>query len=152
MVRRLPVIQASDSDERPRWHWFLIGTGFTVTLWLPLALLGLWSGSLLQRLAYGVEAEPVQTALVRAAPLLFSFFLACFASSALLGRFGGEAGVREALLGNLAATALILAIGGVSGDLGAGILLGALLVLTPCAVLAGWGGVKLGRRLRQKNP
>ena len=47
VVRRLPVIQTPPSEDaeaqaRSPWQWVLIGAGFTITFWLPLATLAAW--------------------------------------------------------------------------------------------------------------
>src|SRR3954467_13130551 len=93
MVRRLPVLQNQDTDDaaaarRPRWHWVLIGAGFVITLFLPLSALGVWLGAVLSRaLPLGGTSRIV----LGAAPVAFSFLIACGAAGALVGRFGGRA-------------------------------------------------------------
>ncbi len=145
MVRRLPVVQDSGDPERPRWHWLLIGAGFTVTLWLPLALVGIWLGGILSGFVTGAGASSA-----RAAPLVLSFLLACFASSVLVGRFGARAGTLEAMGANLLGSALIVSFAGTSSDASLAVLLLSLLVLCCCALLSGWGGARLGIKLRPK--
>jgi hypothetical protein len=143
MVRRLPVVQNSDGPERPRWHWALIGAGFTVTLWLPLAVLGLWAGGVL-------EGFVGQSALARALPLVLSFLLASATSSTLLGRFGTAARRSDAVVANLVGSMVIVTIGGLSGDMGLFVLLPTLLILSLCSLLGGLVGIALGARLRTK--
>jgi hypothetical protein len=76
VARRLPVIQTPPSEDaealaRPPWQWVLIGGGFTVTLWLPLATLAAWTH---------------QRALIA-----LSFIIAATLSGLLVGRFGPRA-------------------------------------------------------------
>ncbi len=51
MVRRLPVLQnpapGDADDQRPPWHWVLIGAGFVFTLWIPLAIAAQWLSRML---------------------------------------------------------------------------------------------------------
>jgi hypothetical protein len=163
MVRRLPVLQSSDVDDRrPSWHWLLIGAGFTITLWLPLAMLALWVGprlalelfdvpdgqSLEQVLAAASSARQRLAAVVQALPLLLSFFLACFASATLVGRFGGAAGRREATLANLVGSGMVLCLAAASGGLTLPVGLGAGGFLALSSLIGGWGGARVGKRLR----
>ena len=163
MVRRLPVLQSSDTeDRRPSWHWLLIGAGFTITLWLPLAMLALWIGprlalqlievpdgqSLEQALAVASRARQQMVAVVQALPLLLSFFLACFASATLVGRFGGAAGQREAMLANLLGSGVILCLAAASGGVTLPVGFGAGGFLALSSLIGGWGGARVGKRLR----
>ncbi len=163
MVRRLPVLQSSDTEaRRPPWHWLLIGAGFTVTLWLPLAMLALWVGprlalelfeipegqTLEQALAVASPARRQWVTVVQALPLLLSFFLACFASATLVGRFGGAAGWREAVLANLIGSGAVLVLAASAGGLTLAVALGAGGFLVLSSLLGGWGGARTGRRLR----
>lgn len=136
MVRRLPVLQSSSDEapERPPWHYLAIGAGFTVTLWLPLAMVATWVGTRL--------VAPLQPA-----PLMLSYFVACFASAVLVGRFGGKAGAREAILGNLLGSAVVVALVALAG-VEVVVALAAAAFLVVSSVLAGWTGARLGRRLR----
>jgi len=136
-VRRLPVLQSSSDDapQRPRWHYLVIGAGFTVTLWLPLATLATWVGARL--------VAPFQPT-----PLMFSYFFACFASAVLVGRFGGKAGVREAILGNLLGSAVVVGLVALGSEVEAAIAVAAGAFLVVSSIFAGWGGARLGRRLR----
>lgn len=102
MVRRLPVLQNQDTDDaaaarRPRWHWVLIGAGFVITLFLPLSLLGVWLGGWLSR-AWALPHDTGFQIVLGAGPVALSFFAACVAAGALVGRFGGKAKAREAAL------------------------------------------------------
>ena len=165
VVRRLPVLQSSSSDDapqRPAWHYIVIGAGFTITLWLPLAVLATWVGSRLAiwvfeasteselpaALARASASQKAWAAALQAAPLVLSFFLACLGAAVLVGRFGGKAGVREAILGNLLGSAVVLGLSSLGGNLGIGFALGAGAVFAAASLLAGWTGARLGRRLR----
>jgi hypothetical protein len=80
IMRRLPVIQQTDTDDaaaasRPRWQWCLIGGGLAATMWMPLAVL---------------------IAPLGVVPLIVCFGIAAAGAGALVGRFGGQAGKREA--------------------------------------------------------
>jgi hypothetical protein len=143
VVRRLPVLQSSSEDDpqRPPWHYVFIGAGFTVTLWLPLAILATWVGSRLILWVPGVAA-------LQAVPLMLSFWLACSASAVLVGRFGGKAGVREAVFGNLLGSAVVLGIAALAGGVGIAVAMAATVFLAVSSALAGWVGARLGRRLR----
>src|SRR5690606_22151383 len=65
----------------------------------------------------------------QALPLLLAFFLAAFASAALVGRFGGRASGRQAVLGNLLGSAVVVLLAGLSGGLTWPLALGAVLCL-----------------------
>jgi len=118
--RRLPVIQSEASEDaeasaRPRVHWILIGAGSCITVWALLAVVALPLGARLgaavvRAQTRGVAGPPSSAsalfAVVSAAPLLVSFFSAALLSGALVGRFGGRAGPREAALGGVSAGAL----------------------------------------------
>ena len=120
MARRLPVIQTPPSEDadalaRPAWKWVLIGAGFTVTLWLPLATLAVWAKS---------------RALI---PL--SFVNAAVLAGALVGKFGPRA--------RLAHVGLAGAAGGLVGFLLAALGGGLApwpLALGACAALVTTGG------------
>lgn len=164
MVRRLPVLQSSSDDapQRPPWHYVVIGAGFTITLWLPLAVVATWAGSRLALWALGAssesglpfavarasESQRAWAAALQAAPLMLSFLLACFGAAVLVGRFGGKAGVREAVLGNLIGSAVVLGLASLAGDVGLGVLAAAGAFLAVSSILAGLVGARLGRRLR----
>jgi len=120
-VRRLTVLQNQDTDDaaaarRPRWQWVLIGAGLVITLFLPLSWIGVWLGALLSRAA-SRGASGALPIVLGVLPVALSFLVACAGAGALVGRFGGKAGAREAAL---------------SGSLGA---------------LLGWGLAALGGSL-----
>lgn len=164
VVRRLPVLQNNDAETegRPAWHYVPIGAGFTITLWLPLAMLALWAGPRLALVALGAragddpshalstasEASQRWAGIAQVLPLLLSFFLACFASGILVGRFGGRAGRREAITANLAGSAVVLLLALAAGDVTLAVVAAAAAFLASSSVVGGWGGALLGLRLR----
>jgi tRNA-(ms[2]io[6]A)-hydroxylase len=112
--RRLPVLQSAAPEDlealrRPPWHWAVIGAGFVLTCWVPLAMLALWLGRALFR-------ADTPAALLG---VLGSWAMAGWIGGALVGRFGGRAGRREATLSGagaaLAAWGLALLGGGFGG-------------------------------------
>ncbi|GMV12395.1 MAG: hypothetical protein AMXMBFR56_06190 [Polyangiaceae bacterium] len=164
MPRRLPVIQSSpdEGEPRPPSHWVAIAAALALALWAPLVLLALPLGRALAARVAGVDdvsqlaaaatTSPALRAAVAAAlivPVLASLALAAGATGAIVGRFGGRAGAREAVLG---CTLAALVAWGMSVSGGAlrpwpvaavtALLLGAL-----AAVFAGLGA-RIGRRRR----
>lgn len=139
MVRRLPVIQSKATEDeaaetRPAWHWVLIGAGFSLTLWLPLAAVANWASP---RLSLG----PL--------PILLSFALACFAAGILVGRFGGRSKAREAALGGLVGAGVTWSLAALGGALSPWpVALASLITLAGCAYVLAWLGGRLGVRSR----
>jgi hypothetical protein len=136
MVRRLPVIQSSAPEDsaaeaRPSWQWTLIGGGFVLTIWVPLALLALRLGQFSSaRFVNPADPEAVVRfqeshgrsgvillAVLTILPVVLSFALASLAGGALVGRFGGRSGKREATLGGVFAAITSCAIAGAGGAL-----------------------------------
>ncbi|HMI87233.1 MAG TPA: hypothetical protein VK550_24245 [Polyangiaceae bacterium] len=168
-IRRLTVLQepASPDDNRPAWHWTLIGALFALSIWVPLAMLSSWiAGRAVQRLVgegppdaianqLSATAGATRVALwlaVTAVPIV-SFAVACLASGALVGRFGNRAAAREAAWG----AALAAAVGAVLSIVQAGwaFSLVGLFVLGPVGAGAGWLGGRLGwnrRPLAERRP
>ena len=144
MVRRLPVIQTKDAEDaaaeaRPQWHWVVIGTGFIITIWIPLAMIAVAAG------------RAFSDALTLLFLVLLSFALACIAAGALVGRFGGRAGRREATLSGLVAATAAWLVAFASGALTPWpVALASGLILPVLALLfASWGGrIGIGRRPR----
>jgi len=170
MVRRLPVIQTKASEDeaaeqRPPTHWVVITAGLTLTLWVPLALVALSLGRRLAASIVGARGPAELTDVVarasggaRAAvamavmlPTLLSFFLACLSAGAIVGRFGGRCGVREAALGTGLGALAAWALAAAGGSLGPWpVAAGTAVVLVAAGGLAGaWGG-KLGDRRRPR--
>jgi hypothetical protein len=162
--RRLPVLKnddgAADEEPRPPWHWIGFGTAAIFTAWLPLAYLGnLLQQRLFARFAGDDTPEEIANAIKSAAPdemmrlrigvlllLALPLALAAFAGGYLVGRWGKEAGVREALLAGLATglVTCVLAWGGAGFSWAA--LAGAALA-TP---MSAWGGA-WGRSARARS-
>jgi hypothetical protein len=162
MVRRLPVIQSTSSEDalaeqRPAWHWTAIGAGFVLTLWLPLAILALWLGRLLTSFILG-SADPealaraqtagtgtrVALALAGVGPLFVSFAIACMAAGALVGRFGAKPGLRAATRAGAAGGAAACGLAALGGSLSPWpVALGAALLLVSGGALL----ARLGARI-----
>jgi hypothetical protein len=141
VIRRLPVLQTPPPEdqaaaERPSWHWVLIGGGFLLTLWLPLAGVGL------------LVITRGSGSLVRVLAMLLPYLLACAASGPLVGRFGTTGAKQGVLAGGLGAV-LAWAMALLSGALDTFLLgVGALLGLSGMAALVSGFFAQWGRRLR----
>jgi hypothetical protein len=137
--RRLPVLPASElppeDEDRPPWHWAVIATIGAFVFWLPLLLL-------VNAVAMG---QSTAWGLLHAG----AFALANVGAGLLVGRFGGKAGEREAMVGGASAGALawVAAVtqGQGGGAIGWALVLAALLALGGAAAR---GGSALGLRLR----
>lgn len=168
--RRLPVLQPKDDDSegeaRPAWHWAGLGALATLLALLPLSMAAAW----LAKRTYdayvpGTSEAEVQAALTAMTPgqrlwlgilvvvgPVLALGLAALAGGAFVGRFGEQAGPKEALVAGLLAAAVTSAIAArelVERPGGAGLWLltsGVLFVVAGAAALV--GGV-LGRRLRR---
>jgi tRNA-(ms[2]io[6]A)-hydroxylase len=144
--RRLPVLKepevADPGDaDRPPWHWSAIGTVAIFVLWLPLAYL---SAILSKHLLGGASADDIsfaRRALIAGINLL-GFMIGAFGGGAIVGRFGGKAGLKEATFAGFA-TALIAWI--TIAWQGAGIVLLAVLigVSSGMARLGAWVGMRM---------
>jgi MFS family permease len=139
-ARRLPVLQNQSPEElaaerRPLWQWVLIGAGYVVCIWLPLVTLVGWA----------MQRSSTVTAI---APLLVagSFVLASAAAGALLQRFGGRSGPREATLAGLAAAGLCAALALLGGLRPWWFAIVGALVLGGLGALAARGGAFVARR------
>jgi hypothetical protein len=157
-VRRLPVLQdASTSDpDRPAWHWAAIGCAFIFSIWVPLAMVTNWAGQrvvermlgdlppdeLGLRLADASSADRLWLGFVLTVLPVLAYALSCWASGALVGRFGAKAGPREAAIAGacaaLGSAALTLARTGVSSSVAS------LLLLAPVGIGAAWLGARFG--------
>jgi tRNA-(ms[2]io[6]A)-hydroxylase len=160
----LPVLQnASPDEERPAWHWVPIGLAFMVSIWAPLAMLASWiSAHWVRRILGDLPADELGLRLadadgaarfsvgfaVTGLPVV-AFAVACSAGGALVGRFGGRAGAREAALGGALTSAAGAGLTLLQG--GAWAALAGLLVLAPVGTLAAWLGGRLGWRLRARG-
>lgn len=120
--RRLPVLQPVDpaeeeEAERPPWHWAVIGAVAALLLVVPLLMLfqALARFETSRLLPYGAveeaalayqalsTAEQVWLGAVNVGAQLVPVALAALAGGALVGRFGGQARVREAALSGVGA-------------------------------------------------
>ena len=134
MVRRLPVVQTPPSEDaeahaRPPWHWVLIGAGFTITLWLPLATLTAW-----------LESSVL---------VALSFIIAATLAGVLVGKFGLRASLGHVALAGLLGGAVgffLAALGGGVDSWTTALATFAVLAATGAGFAAGGGW--LGRRLR----
>jgi hypothetical protein len=140
--RHLPLVAKTEvatpeDEDRPPWHWSAIGTVGVFVLWTPpaIALQGILAGH-----APGLALVGLNTA---------AFILASFGSGFLVGRFGGKAGRREAMVGGAAAGAtawLLAATQGVAAEiLGWALLLAVMVGLGGAAARAG-GALGVARR------
>jgi tRNA-(ms[2]io[6]A)-hydroxylase len=132
-MRRLPVIQQTDTDDaaaasRPRWQWCLIGAGLASTMWMPLAVL---------------------TAPLGMLPLIVCFGISAAAAGALVGRFGGQAGKREAGISGVIAAFGVTCLAGLGGaGLSPSGLVTVALVLAVVGAVAGFAGGHFGVKRR----
>jgi hypothetical protein len=133
-MRRLPVIQQTavedaEAAERPRWHWCLIGAGFTATIWVPLAIAAAPLGTAVASRWLHVQSadvasgrtaltqrQMVSLATISALPLIVCFGLAAAVAGALVGRFGGRAGPREAGISGATAAFLVTSVAAFGGS------------------------------------
>lgn len=169
MIRRLPVLQnAAPEDEaaanRPRRHWIAIGAGLILCIWLPVSAVVTPLGARLASRLFDVRADPELAGVARgksgaedawivalmAGPPAVTFALSCVAGGMLVGRFGGDAGGREAVLAGLGAGMIAWLLALLGGSLSPWpVALGALVALgLSGAVLGGIGG-RMGKRLRK---
>lgn len=151
--RRLPLlpkveVAVEGDEERPPWHWSAIGTAAIFVTWLPLAFL---ANAALARVHGGATVEQVSRTVqwLMVGVNLLAFALASLAGGALVGRFGGKAGRREATVAGLGAATIAWMMGIWSAS--AGYLIGALLLALLVAVSAGAArlGGALGLRSRK---
>ncbi len=137
--RHLPLlpkveVAAEDDEDRPPWHWSAIAALGVFVFWLPLILA--LNGALPGPGAVWVSLNAA------------AFALACAVSGFLVGRYGGKAGPREAMVGGAAAAAtawLAAATQGMRGPLTWALLLAVLVALGGGAARAG-GALGLARR------
>lgn len=166
--RRLPVVQPKEDEGEPRppWHWSVIGGVATMLALVPLAL---GAAALARRTyeAYVPGSDPAEVqrsvaamtgaqrlwlgVLVVVGPVV-ALAVSAFASGILVGRFGGEAGKKEAAVGGLLAAGVSSAIA--ARDLASqpgGIVAWAFssAVLFAVAGIAAFFGGVLGLRLRR---
>jgi tRNA-(ms[2]io[6]A)-hydroxylase len=151
--RRLPLLPkdevADESDaERPPWHWSAIGAVAIFVIWLPLTFLT----AVLGKRLLGDAADPAAASLAArfglAAANLLVFALASFGGGALVGRFGGKAGLKEATVAGLATAAIAwatIAAQGVALTLGVSMLVVLVTIGAGAARIGGFVGLKQRR-------
>lgn len=149
--RRLPVLKndevaAEGDEERPPWHWSAIGAVAIFVLWLPLAFL---TAAIDKRLLGDADPNTISAGLraVIAGVNLLGFMLAALGGGAIVGRFGGKAGLKEATIAGVATASLAWLTIALQG---AGIVLLLLLIAAGAGAsrLGGW----LGLRGRVSDP
>jgi tRNA-(ms[2]io[6]A)-hydroxylase len=141
--------EEGDDEERPPWHWAGLGTVAIFIAWLPLAAL---VTALLRRALEHAEAggapRSIQAAMVALHAVAFA--LAGLAGGYLVGRYGGRAGVREAIASGLIAAAVAWALAVVQGA-PAGVL-GWAMLLVVMATLGGASARAGGRAGVRRRP
>jgi len=154
--RRLPMLPmdevADESDlERPPWQWSVIGAIAIVVLWLPLAFGTAAAGKRLLDGAPDLASAGLARSFALPGMNLAAFVLAALAGGALVGRFGGKAGPREATFSGLATATAAWAMIALPGA-GLGLIAAALLLslLALVGALAARAGARLGVRARQR--
>ena len=166
-MRRLPVIQQAASEDdaaaaRPRWHWCLIGAGLAATIWVPLATVATPLGASLAARSIGAAPEDIASgavaltprlsaivATVSALPLIVCFGVAALLAGALVGRFGGRAGKKEAGIAGAIAAFLVISLAALAGaGLGAAGFAAATLALATVGAACGFAGGAFGARRR----
>ena len=113
VARHLPIVSQKappEGDEppedRPPWHWSAICVLFNFVLWVPLSLLAQPLATVSARALSPAGDVKITSIVTVAAHVAITLGVGSTASGALVGRFGGQAGPREAALGGLAAAAL----------------------------------------------
>jgi MFS family permease len=153
--RRLPLAPGmsaveDDDAERPPWHWSAIGAVAILLAWLPLAYI---VNGVLSRVLAGAADPASAPPGVRAAMValnLAAFAIACFAGGVLVGRYGGQAGKREATGAGFGVAAVAWALTAAI-QARSGLLTWSLLLLVLGAIAGGSAraGGALGLRLRK---
>jgi tRNA-(ms[2]io[6]A)-hydroxylase len=133
--RRLPLlpkieVAAEGDEDRPPWHWSAIGAVGVFVFWFPLIL--------------AVNAVIPGPGAVWAGLNVAAFLIAAFGAGFIVGRFGGKAGRREAMVAGAAAGALAW-LAAVTQGARAGILPWALLLAVIVAI--GGGAARAGGAL-----
>jgi tRNA-(ms[2]io[6]A)-hydroxylase len=160
-LHKLPVIQDSSPEEgdSPRaYAWIAFGTVAIFVVWLPLAWLSAQVAARLSAAWLGPVSSPEEAALavarldpsdrLRVEAILFGVHgvglaLASLAGGFLVGRWGGQAGVREAVLSGLAAVGIACALSFTTQ----GLSWTPLVAVALAAAVAGVGG-HIGRKRR----
>lgn len=161
------MLRATEDDERPRppWRWVVAGVAVTLSLFAPAAMTAAAMGRRASALlAPGATAEEAARALapgaspskflawvvVAAALPLFGFALASGAAGAVIGRFGGKAGLREATASGAFSAVILVAVAAARMPLAA--TLSALFFLGLVGVVAARLGAERGLARRASRP
>lgn len=170
--RRLPIVSnsgggsassggggADEEQDRPPWHWSVIGAAAIFLAWLPLTMLASYAtAGLVARAGDGVDPSaagadvPAHVPIVIVAMPTLAFGIASFAGGFLVGRYGGKAGKKEATVAGFLAAAVAWALAAsqpVVGP-GPGALAWALILVTIAAIgaIVAYAGGRWGLRRR----
>ncbi|HEY3237782.1 MAG TPA: hypothetical protein VGJ84_23880 [Polyangiaceae bacterium] len=165
-MRKLPVIQTSEASEaeRPRWHWVGIGAGLVLTVWLPLLMIALWSGKRLaarflhvidtrgaERFAHSATTgQELALVTLTLGPIVLSYAGACIFSGALVARFGGRAGKREAALAGALSGTVACALAASSSTLSPWqVAFGAWITFSGIGASLAWLGAKIAQKAKK---
>lgn len=177
--RRLPILSSSggghegggsgsgsgpdEEQDRPPWHWSLIGVVAIFLAWLPLAMLAgyviaaLGAGEVDDpgRQRSGGESASVFLVILMVGLPLFTFGLASFAGGFMVGRYGGRAGRKEATVAGFFAAAVAWALAAAQPFTGPGpgAIVWALILVLLAAIgtLAAYAGGRFGLRRRPRG-
>lgn len=162
--RRLPLLEKDpggplqDEEQslpRPPWHWTAIGVVVIYLVWLPLA--GLLNSFVLNTFFEGMDSTTIGLAPLKARIILIglnaaAFVLSSFAGGFMVGRFGKEAGLREATLSGVVAATIAWTLTFVPAPSPA-LLVWALVLL--CMLILGalgaYGGARVGKGAKAKR-
>jgi tRNA-(ms[2]io[6]A)-hydroxylase len=168
--RRLPVLQPKDDDgvPRPPWQWSALGGIATFLAFVPLAF-GAVTLARRTHAAYIPTSDPAEVqravAAMTASQRLWlgvltvlgpfvALAVSSFAGGLFVGRFGGEAGKKEAAVGGLVAASVGSLIAGtqfVSQPGGVAVWLLTSAVLFTVGGIAAYFGGAFGVRLRRSG-
>jgi len=154
---------ADEEQDRPPWHWSVIGAAAIFLAWLPLTMLASYATAGLVARA-GADVDPSAAAgadvpahvpiLIIAMPTL-AFGIASFAGGFMVGRYGGKAGRKEATVAGFIAAAVAWALAAsqpVAGP-GPGALAWVIILVTIAGLGAGvaYAGGRFGLRRRPRG-
>jgi tRNA-(ms[2]io[6]A)-hydroxylase len=122
--RRLPVLQPRDDDDEPRppWHWSVIGGVAILIAATPLGMLASWyarisiervippgadQAAILAAMEALTVAERVWLSLLSVGGRLAAMALGALLGGILVGRFGGDAGLKEATVAGIGAGTVV---------------------------------------------
>lgn len=132
-------------DDRPPWHWVAIGAVFQLLAWLLLSLLAHPVAAAVARAVASPGDVRAASVVLAGTHVVVTVGCGSAASGALIGRFGGRAGPREAGLSGLAAAAIAC---GLTAPQAGVVALGVLAPLGAVAAATAWSGARLGARRR----